>query len=283
MSTVLELFGRHVADRTTNWSDVVSQQLCPFLGKKCFKIRKSDPHTSIGSCTVLHGKEKAPILICPARLLERRQVFTDCVHLLTSHGPGNELHVVPKVPVPGGRVDYFVVSVRENKVMDFVGVELQTLDTSGTVWPERQRLLKTLGMPRFDEDEWSKRRFGINWKHTAKTTLVQLLHKVETFEYLNKHLVLVIQDWLLDYMRRNFAFGHLRLRAAISDAMHIHAYMLETREDSSYGLKLKERLSTDSAGIAAGLGLNVDARVEISKIEDRLLRKTGQSTLFTPV
>ena len=282
MSAVVELFGRHGADRTANWGDVVSEQQCPFLGKRCFKVRKSDPDTSIGSCTVLHGKEKAPILICPARLLERRQVFTDCLHLLTTHEPGNELHVVPEVAVPGGSVDYFVVSVQGDKVTDFVGVELQTMDTTGTVWPERQRLLKALGIPRFDEGEWSRRPFGMNWKHTAKTTLVQMLHKVETFEHLNKRLVLVLQDRLLDYMQRNFAFGHLRPRAAIGDAMHIHAYTVERRVDSSYGLKLQDRLSTDAAGIAVGLGLHVDARVEMSRIEAVLLKKIGPSTLFTP-
>jgi hypothetical protein len=34
--------------------------------------------------------------------------------------------------------------------------------------------------------------FGMNWKMTAKTILVQLHHKLETFEHLGKHLVLVI-------------------------------------------------------------------------------------------
>src|SRR5436190_37671 len=33
----------------------------------------------------------------PNRLLERKQVFTDCLHLLTTHEPGNEIHVVPEV------------------------------------------------------------------------------------------------------------------------------------------------------------------------------------------
>ena len=283
MSAVVELFGLRGADNTVDWDTVVSEQQCPFLGNRCYKVRKSDPETSIGSCTVLYGKEKTPMLICPARFLERRQVFTDCLHLLTTHEPGNELHVVPEVAVPGGSVDYFVVSVQGDKVRDFVGVELQTLDTTGSVWPERQRLLKVLGVPRLDEAEWSKSSFGMNWKHTAKTTLVQMLHKVETFEHLNKHLVLVLQDRLLDYMRQNFAFGHLRLRAAIGDVMHIHAYMVEERADSSYRLKLQERLSTDAAGIAVGLGLHVDARVDISRIEAVLLKKIGPNTLFNPV
>ena len=49
------------------------------------------------------------------------------------HEPGNELHTVPEVSVPGGSVDYFLASVRDGKVKDFVGIELQTLDTTGTV------------------------------------------------------------------------------------------------------------------------------------------------------
>lgn len=176
MNAVAELFGLHGADKTIDWNAVISKQQCPFLGKRCYKVRKSDPDTSIGSCTVLYGKEKVPILICPARLLERRQIFTDCLHLLTTHEPGNELHVIPEVTVPGGSVDYFIVSVQEDKIRDFVGVELQTMDTTGTVWPERQRLLQSLGVPRLDEGERSTRSFGMNWKHTAKTTLVQMLH-----------------------------------------------------------------------------------------------------------
>ena len=39
---------------------------------------------------------------------------------------------------------------------------------------------------------------------TAKTILVQLNHKIATFEHLSKRLVLVLQDCLLDYMRREF-------------------------------------------------------------------------------
>lgn len=99
---------------------------------------------------------------------------------------------------------------------------------------------------------------------------------------MNKHLVLVLQDRLLDYMERNFAFGHLRRRASVGDAMHIHAYAVEKRADSPYRLKLQERLSTDAEGIAAGLGLHANARVEMSRIEAILLKKIGPSTLFSP-
>ena len=37
---------------------------------------------SIGTCTVRYGTDKKDIVICPHRLLERRQIFADCLHLL---------------------------------------------------------------------------------------------------------------------------------------------------------------------------------------------------------
>lgn len=192
MNKVVELFGNNVRRKGTKWRRLIAAQGCPFLSKRCYKVRKSDPDTSIGTCTVLYGANPEPVIICPARLLEKRQIFTDCFHLLTTHEPGNELHVVSEITVPGGSVDYFLVSVRRGKVRDFVGIELQTLDTTGTVWPERQRLIKELRVPRTDNAEVSTKTFGMNWKMTAKTILVQMHHKVKTFEHINKKLVLVV-------------------------------------------------------------------------------------------
>ena len=135
MSVVVDLFGHSTAQSRSDWPRIVAEQQCPFLNKRCYKVRKSDPDTSIGTCAVRYGRAPEPVVICPARLLERRQIFTDCLHLLTVHEPGNELHIVSEVAVPGGSVDYVLVSVRDGRVKDFAGIELQTLDTTGTVWP----------------------------------------------------------------------------------------------------------------------------------------------------
>lgn len=169
MSRVLELFG-HSTRIDQKWSAVVSRQECPFANSRCFKVRKSEPEVSIGTCSVRYGKSLKDLIICPTRLLERRQVFFDCLHLLTRHVPGNELHVVPQVSIPGGSVDYFLVSLSRGKVEDFVAIEFQALDTTGTVWPERQRLLKELRVRAIPGD--NRKSFGINWKMTAKTILV---------------------------------------------------------------------------------------------------------------
>jgi hypothetical protein len=202
---------------------------------------------------------------------------------LTNHVPGNELHILSEVNIPGGSVDYFVVSVREGRVQDFVGVELQTMDTTGTVWPKRQRVLRELGVPRRDKAEFLMKPFAMNWKMTAKTILVQMHHKIQTFEHINKKLILVTQDKLLDYMTGEFEFGHLSNPASLGDPMHFHAYSMTQQQDGSYKLKLQARLSTDTAGIATCLGLQAEARVEYAQIVHALQARISSATLFTPL
>lgn len=279
MSKVLELFGVSTASQHHNWAAIIEAQNCPYSGKRCFKVRKSEPDIAIGTCTVNYGAGYSPVVICPNRMLEENKVFLDCIHLLSKHQPGNELHIIPEVSVPGGSIDYILTSARRGKVVDFVGIEFQTLDTTGTVWPERQRLLHDLGIQTASSDRQSSKQFGMNWKMTAKTILVQLHHKLGTFEHLNRHLVLVVQDRLLEYMQREFQFGHLESPAQIGDSMHFHAYTVEC-ETATHRLLLQSRISTDIAGLATALGLQAEANVEFEEIARTLEAKLSASTLL---
>lgn len=283
MTKVSEFFGESSKCIT---QDIIEEklltQLCPFTGNRCFKVRKSEPEISIGTCTVNYGKEQRDIIICPNRLLQNKQVFIDCVHLLTKHEPGNEFHIVSEVSIPGGSVDYFLVSAKHGKVKDFVGIEFQTLDTTGTVYPERQRLLKEFNFQVADKDANSTKPFGMNWKMTAKTILVQLHHKIETFEHIGKNLVLVIQDCLLDYMKSEFNFGHLSEPSRIGDSMHIHSYAIKS-ENYKYKIELDKRLSTDSEGMATCLGLQAEAKIELEEIIANIESKLSDNTWLSIV
>lgn len=262
MNGITELFGLNCKMLGAGLRQTLKEQRCPFTGGKCIKTRKSQPKVAIGTCTVSY--QDKDVVICPFRLVEKRQIFMDCIHLLTLHEPGNLLYVIPEVAIPGGNVDYFLVSVKDGKVKDFVGIELQTMDTTGTVWPERQRLLAKHGVKVLKRDVQNNRPFGMNWKMTAKTILVQLHHKAQTFENLNRHLVLIIQDPFLEYMMGEFTFGHVR-GSRLGDTVHMHAYALEERLNK-YDLSLSRRLSTDVAGIAKCLGLQAEAKVAFEEI-----------------
>jgi hypothetical protein len=230
---------------------------------------------------VQYGKENQEVIICPHRLIEKRRIFLDCIHLLSLHEPGNELHVIPEITIPGGSVDYFLASVRDKKVIDFVGIELQTLDTTGTVWPERQRFLTDQNILEEPEEGYGDKPYGMNWKMTAKTILVQLHHKIETFEHLSKHLVLVLQDHLLNYMKKEFSFSHINTIPKIGDPMHFHSYKLDLGDDKNYHIKLNERLSTDSIGLASAMGLKAEAKIEFEMIIKTLEAKISDNTLLT--
>lgn len=277
MSKISEFFTHSTSSERLDWRTILTKQDCAYLGKKCIKNRKSQAHIAIGTCTVKYGKEETEVIICPHRLLENRKIFLDCIHLLSLHEPGNELHIVSEVSIPGGSIDYFLVSARNGKVKDFVGIELQTMDTTGTVWPERQRFLEEKGI---ESEDIENKTFGMNWKMTAKTILVQLHHKIQTFENLNKHLVLVVQDCLLTYMRKEFAFAHISPNTKIGDAMHFHSYKLNLNDDKNYSISLFERFSTDADGISKCLGLQAEANIELDIILKTLENKISSLTLL---
>ncbi len=277
MTKISELFTYSTLSERKDWESVLAMQHCTYLDRKCIKNRKSQAHIAIGTCTLKYGKEENDVIICPHRLLENRKIFIDCIHLLTLHEPGNELHIVSEVSIPGGSIDYFLVSARNGKVKDFVGIELQTMDTTGTVWPERQKFLQEKGI---EVDAIESKSFGMNWKMTAKTILVQLHHKIQTFENLNKHLVLVVQDCLLIYMQKEFSFSHISQNTKIGDSMHFHSYELKLGQENLYSISLFERYSTNAEGIAKCLGLQAEANVELEVILKSLEGKISNFTLL---
>lgn len=272
---IRELFAIPTDSEHTDWQAVLEQQHCPFLDRKCVKTRKSQPDIAIGTCSVNYGtRENTDIIICPHRFLSRGQIFIDCIHLLTLHEPGNELHRIPEIAVPGGSVDYVLASVKDGKVVDFVGIELQAVDTTGTVWPARQEFLSRINL--FDDKAAPSKTYGMNWKMTAKTTLVQMHHKIGTFEGLGKHLVLVMQDVLMRYMRRAFNFVHIQ-DAKIGHAMHFHAYGFE-KHPNGFQLKLSSRASTDAAGMSTALGLQARADIALEAMVAALESKISEAT-----
>lgn len=262
MSKISEFFGLYCKNSSLDFKHAMTTQICPYTQRICTKMRKSDPEIKIGTCSVKYQNQD--VIICPFRLLEHNQIFIDCLHLLTMHEPGNELYLVPEVQIPGGHVDYFLVSAKDKKVKDFIGIELQTMDTTGTVWPERQRFLDEQGIEVSADDLNNKKPFGMNWKMTLKTILVQMHHKSETFEHLNKHLVLIIQKPLFEHMKSDFNFDGIE-GVRLGDPIHIHSYNFEEKENS-LSLSLHTRVSTDSAGIANCLGLNAESKVELQDL-----------------
>lgn len=219
-----------------------------------------------------------PTIICPHRFLQRRQIFLDAIHLLKRHDPGNQLHVVSEVQVPGGNIDYFVVSTHRGEVRDYLAIEIQALDTTGTVWPSRQQVIdELLGIP---AEPPKTNGYGMNWKMTAKTILVQLHHKVTTLELLNKKMILVIQNVFFDYMVEHFSTASLH-DADDNDSAHFHVYEVTQLGNKTFSIDLVSRHSTTAVGIEQVLGLRRDAEVSEEDLTARIRAKISDATLLT--
>jgi hypothetical protein len=255
----LEFYGRLVTD-DASLAAALRKQACPFLGRRCEKPRKSDPKQTIGACVVGHGG--APLIICPHRFIQRDQIFLDCVGLLM---PKLQYLIVREVSMPGGSIDYFLVGMRGGEIFDYCGVEIQSLDTTGSggIWQAREDPSRGAAAASY--------AYGINWKMSAKTILVQLHHKAASFEALGKKLVLVVQREFFSYVTREFDVSQLR-PAQKQDPIHFHIYD-PVSLNSRLQVVLTDRRSTDVGGVERMLKLGRSPDILESEVIRRIKAK----------
>lgn len=265
MKTPLEFYGRNTKLKIR--ASRFKSELCPFSNKKCFKIRKSNPDQTIGSCIVSYKNK--PLIICPNRFLERDIIFKDLTGFLK---PGHEYRVVPEIKVPGGSIDYCLISLKRGKVLDFLGIEIQALDTTGSsgIWEAREDYFK--GKLR------TSYGYGVNWKMTAKTALIQLLHKTETFEELGKKIVVVMQDSLYDYISKEFDTSSVK-KGLNSNTVIFRIYTcVESRRN--FSLVFAENRSTNSKGVATLVKLKETQKIEERDIIHNIENKLNESRVL---
>ncbi len=282
MNKVNEIFGLYTNGSIfPDLTEALQKQSCPYMGgQPCYKTRKSDPNTAIGTCSLCFNNVNQPILICPEPLTQYGQVFNDCLQFISSSITGSNLYLVPEVTTSVGRIDYVLAAVRNGTPIDFVAIELQTLDTTGSIWNSRQELLLTHG---YYVDKGAARSAGaaINWRMTAKTILAQLLQKSQLFASMNRNLVLVCQTPLFEYMQQNFNFEGVR-NADNRDVLHFHMY-----DYISDGVGMRLNLSsTKSASldvVESFMGQHRNNNQALQQINATIAGRLRPEYLFKPV
>jgi len=259
----LELYGA----RTDRPSTVPDTDQCPFIDRKCVKQRKSDPSQTIGTCIV--GLDGKPQLICPMRMRATNQVFEDVIPLL--QGDVAEILVIPEMQLKGfGNVDFVVAGIdSERAIVDFLGLEIQTNDTtsSGPLFQARNDFFAG-----HLQDSYA---YGLNWKMTAKLVLKQTLDKSAVFSLWRKKYVWAMQDTLLERMR-GYAdmtdFGP----ADPAHEVFFHAYEVLPGEPR-YELRLADKVGADLEGVAKANAAPLEIKDEILDALQELLNRQAQS------
>ena len=282
MYKVNEMFGLYTnGPKFPDLRKALNKQTCPHRnGAPCYKTRKSDPDTAIGTCSLCFNNVDQPVLICPEPLTRGKKVFRDCLHLISNSLPGSDLYLLPEVTTSAGRIDYVLTAVRNGVPVDFVPIELQTLDTTGSIWNSRQELLSEQG---YDVVEGAARSCSamLNWKMTAKTILAQLLQKSQLFASMNRNLVLICQTPLFDYMRTHFNFAGVR-EADNRDVLHFHMYDYVS-DGTAMSLKLSSMRSASLEVVESIMGKQVDSNQALREINEVLTAKLCTEYLWSGI
>ena len=187
-----EFFGFRPEDSTPQAARHRKDGTCPFVAGPCSKKFKSG--TISGACT-LKLMNSGPVICCPNRMYAdsyrilldvARQCFGPHARLCRTEaemvGDGHDVHVFGKkwgkelrLPNRGKGGSYFVdwvlaLVAGDGSLKEFVAIELQTMDTTGSYEAEVNAYYRGETPARPSEA-------GINWENVSKRILPQIIYK----------------------------------------------------------------------------------------------------------
>ena len=197
MASIYEFFGYRSDDQSVAAKRAVAAETCPFLqgGEKCEK--KFRDGVISGVCAVKPATS-GPVICCPIRLYAEDykilrdvsdKAFTPGLEIVNGRNAvthakrgqqscvavfgqrwGGELYV----PKKEGQGSYFVDWIlallnKDGELEEFVAIEVQTIDTTGTYRNGFEELKKT--------GEVIGTTAGLNWENVNKRILPQLVYK----------------------------------------------------------------------------------------------------------
>lgn len=134
-----EVFGYPVPNTTQEALDGRKKGYCPFLDGPCQKSTYEDAdgvRRPMGVCSMFHHGQQIAIT-CPHRLKEDGLIFRAAASFCFPQAAPEEVLHIPEMRLPtnrgrAGNLDYVLVYQKNGKVLDFAGMELQTVYFSGT-------------------------------------------------------------------------------------------------------------------------------------------------------
>lgn len=201
-SNITELFGYSPADKSPAAQKARKSLECPFLRQTCTKTLNDG--TISGVCTI-KPMTSGPVICCPVRLYANDyqilkdvavQAFGGGIDLMTASDAaayraknpgrasiavfgkrwGKELRLPSRAKKAGGKVGaYFVDWILAHvdaagKLVGFVAIEVQSIDTTGNYRHERESYLKGGSFA-------SNSTAGPNWENVNKRILPQVIYK----------------------------------------------------------------------------------------------------------
>jgi hypothetical protein len=242
--------------------------LCPFINSQCTKRsqKMSGPYPV---CSVFHGKNKDRELmcICPKRFFQtdfKQKVIDIC---WPGDLPQNPI-IVREVKMENfGNIDFVIADVdkERNRVRQFISVELQAVDITGSVEPVYQAIINS---GKIINKNFS---YGINWENVRKRYITQLVNKGFFHHHWQSKVIAVIQLALYNSLRAKMRFDELDPKSDTSDIVFMLYDFDKIKDDNSYYYKIsyKKAVGTSHGSLMNAALYKIPPSKE--KFEERIL------------
>lgn len=242
---IAEIFGHAPDDTSENAQSLWTVGACPFVGNPCIKTNH-DNSITYGVCSVrnLNGDE---IITCPHRMYAENYsvlksvsefAFGESIPFLMYdeyvRQRGSRRSVVVALGQNSGRevglgrhlsIDWVLACVDGDRLVDFAGVEIQTMDITGNYrdcWSSYRELHSGSSV------RITPSQHGINWANVHKRLIPQLIRKGTVFRKSNvctKGLHFVLPE--LVYQRFEQVVGDLNTASEMAaGVLTVHTYAL---------------------------------------------------------
>ena len=255
----------------------MENQRCPFINDECVKFRKSAPDVKIGTCSLgmKYNDGFVPSVTCPHRL-EVPSVFRTIKQIAFGD---EQVSLIREANMGIGSFDYVLVLCDGSEIRDFCCVEVQTNSTIGTPWIAVQDI-KERG--RYSRNAYP---YNFNWAHQYQKTMMQQIYKKgRVIDKWKKHLIVVLQDVGLEYLKRSETSDMSGLienpdMKLIDSKRRIHFATFEMRWAVDHWIPSITRLYDASVrDVANMMGTNWEGDAGLSDFIKRLQTKLGRAT-----
>lgn len=180
----------------------VTDFLCPYINRQCIKRSTADKTEPYPVCSLYKTgghSGKVPVCICPKRFHEVDFLQDVITHCWPGSPPTHPI-IAREVKMTGfGNVDFVIADVIGDEIKQFLSVELQAIDITGSARNAYQAL-------RAGEMLEKRPTYNFNWDNVYKRYITQLIRKGYFHHHWGTKIVAVIQDEVYSYVCEKFQF-----------------------------------------------------------------------------
>jgi hypothetical protein len=229
---ICEILGQPAVEKT---NPVTEEFLCPFRNSTCTKRG----HSFTGPfpvCSVFRqrkGEERIPVAVCPNRLYAA-DIYNDVIRdAWPGDKPTNPIKVHEIKMGAVGNVDMVIADISDNKksIKDFVSIELQTVDITGSYEPAYTAIV--LNQP-IDK----RPTYNFNYKNVQKRFITQLIDKGFFHHHWGTRIIAVVQDVIYDNLKKRIDFTEVDVKRSNIVFMQYSMVLVDTPDGKRYELKL---------------------------------------------